>query len=475
MHELEVIPEHGLISEVVEYVLGMHFSQAVASIQSMVGSVKGVQILYSDKDPLNVDLVINLTNDGIKLIFDPINQRLKTIEVHDLTLLKLKYSDAVFNSSEVSPTIEQIDQSFGATHPGVYDSDKQVFTLTFRGLSFEFPAETQFQPSYGGIRQELGRLQFPPGESPRVSKMYIYSGSSQADCAAPALPAPRYPVVYHEGVQVLRSHRETWGLRIRLSTFPDLRDMCSSAYQTRDVFFGDSVQDVEAAIGAPSRTFYKSEDKMKIHSPNAYRKSASHKSDYFYNYFTLGIDILLDARTNRVKKFVLHTNFPGHYNFNMYHRCQFELPLNYDGHHSTGSSLQDLQGPGGNGSGGSGTSGTGGSTISGGTMTPVSISSFSRWDQISEKLKPSDKPVVLNRASSTNTTNPFGSTFCYGYQDIIFEVMPNFHIASVTLYCQNAGRLQHQVNGNSRRRLMSMNHDSIDIEDALEHDHLNSN
>ena len=41
--------------------------------------------------------------------------------------------------------------------------------------------------------------------------MYIYSGSSQADCAAPALPAPRYPVVYHEGVQVLRSHRETWG------------------------------------------------------------------------------------------------------------------------------------------------------------------------------------------------------------------------------------------------------------------------
>ena len=158
-----------------------------------------------------------------------------------------------------------------------------------------------------------------------------------------------------------------------------------------------------------------------------------------------------------------------------YHRCQFELPLNYDGHHSTGSSLQDLQGPGGNGSGGSGTSGTGSSTISGGTMTPVSISSFSRWDQISEKLKPSDKPVVLNRASSTNTTNPFGSTFCYGYQDMIFEVMPNFHIASVTLYCQNAGRLQHQINGNSRRRLMSMNHDSIDIEDALEHDHLNSN
>ena len=56
----------------------------------------------------------------------------------------------------------------------------------------------------------------------------------------------------------------------------------------RDVLFGHSVQDVVSAIGAPARVFYKSEDKMKIHSPNAHRKAATQKSDYFYNYFTLG-------------------------------------------------------------------------------------------------------------------------------------------------------------------------------------------
>ena len=56
----------------------------------------------------------------------------------------------------------------------------------------------------------------------------------------------------------------------------------------RDVLFGHSVQDVISAIGAPARVFYKSEDKMKIHSPNAHRKAATQKSDYFYNYFTLG-------------------------------------------------------------------------------------------------------------------------------------------------------------------------------------------
>lgn len=54
--------------------------------------------------------------------------------------------------------------------------------------------------------------------------------------------------------------------------------------------------------------------------------------------------------------------------------------------------------------------------------TPVIISAYSKWDTISSRLAPSDRPVVLHRAGSTNTSNPFGSTFCYGYQDIIFEV-----------------------------------------------------
>ena len=210
------------------------------------------------------------------------------------------------------------------------------------------------QPSYGGIRQELGRLQFPPGESPRVSRMYIYQGSSLADCAAPPLPVPRYPCLHHESIDIIRRQKQTMGLRVRLLSTPNihfdngssnqlgqqltphgeiehdlvvcnLQSTSSSVKQedmiarrnsqsqgsnpyiqtsldspgssgpnslgpavVRDVLFGHSVQDVVSAIGAPARVFYKSEDKMKIHSPNAHRKAATQKSDYFYNYFTLG-------------------------------------------------------------------------------------------------------------------------------------------------------------------------------------------
>jgi hypothetical protein len=65
------------------------------------------------------------------------------------------------------------------------------------------------------------------------------------------------------------------------------------------------------------------------------------------------------------------------------------------------------------------------------------ISAYTKWDAISEQLKPSERPVVLNRASSTNTRNPFGSTFCYGYQDIIFEV----------IMCNNILKYCHYIEG----------------------------
>ena len=90
-----------------------------------------------------------------------------------------------------------------------------------------------------------------------------------------------------------------------------------------------------------------------------------------------------------------------------------------------------------------------------GGVSPVHMSPYSKWEGVAGLFNPAERPVVLNRASSTNTTNPFGSTFCYGYQDIIFEVrilyfpqmrsshsithfcvqvMPNGHLASLTLY-----------------------------------------
>lgn len=413
MLDLEIVPEISLGCDSWEFVLGMHFSHAIAIIQSQVGIIKGVQVLYSDTNPLGVDLIINLPQDGVRLIFDPVVQRLKTIEVFNMKLVKLKYGGVYFNSPEVLPSIEQIEHSFGATHPGVYDAAKQLFALHFRGLSFYFPVDSKL---HAGYAHGLGSLVFLSGASPVVSKMSLYSGSNVAENRPPSLPLSCYNrQMYLESANVMRnSLGMTKGLKLKLFTEGsgralEPRRQCF----TKEVLFGDSCQDVAMTLGAPNRIFFKSEDKMKIHSSNINRQAQSKRSDIFFNYFTLGIDVLFDARTQTCKKFILHTNYPGHFNFNMYHRCEFQFQLKPD-------KLIENQGTLMNGSNDSGES--------------VKINAYSKWDEISTALVPSERPVVLHRASSTNTANPFGSTFCYGYQDIIFEIMPNNHIASVTLY-----------------------------------------
>lgn len=65
----------------------------------------------------------------------------------------------------------------------------------------------------------------------------------------------------------------------------------------REILLGQSAQDVTTALGAPSKVFYKSEDKMRIHSSNAFRKTPTAiKSDYFFNYFTLGLVSVIQSR-----------------------------------------------------------------------------------------------------------------------------------------------------------------------------------
>ena len=120
--------------------------------------------------------------------------------------------------------------------------------------------------------------------------------------------------------------------------------------------FGDSVQDVMAAIGAPSKVFpFKLSFEISFESnvsgflqiggqdedPLPKRASSIccaplrlflqllHDGDGGTAFQTIIInfggnsivgqfqDILFDAKNNKVKKFILHTNFPGHYNFNM--------------------------------------------------------------------------------------------------------------------------------------------------------------
>nr|CAG4636205.1 EOG090X06XP [Eubosmina coregoni]SVE69825.1 EOG090X06XP [Eubosmina coregoni] len=393
----------------------MQFSQAVCIMQNQVAVMKRVQVIYNENDPLASDLVLSLTMDGIRLLFDSVTQRLRVIEIFKMNLIKLKYCGLVFNSSDVLPTIDQIDHSFGATHPGIYDSDLRIFTLNFRGLSFTFPVEQASEPKY--TNKGLGSLQFSNGASPVASKMFIFNGNSLNESKPPALPISCFfSHPYLQWLEVIRRKGCTSGVRLSIICEGSQVSQLEPRRHTTlaELHFGSTAEDVLSLLGSPSRVFYKDEDKMRIHSPNAHRREPAPFSDYFYNYFTLGLDALFDGKYHRLKKLVLHTNYPGHYNFNMYHRCEFKLQLPAKTISSDPTKLVDL------------------------SPTLITVTPYSRWAEVSEKVQPSSRPIVLHRSSSTNTTNPFGSTFCYGIDgNYIFEVMPNDFIASVTLYASD--------------------------------------
>ena len=50
---------------------------------------------------------------------------------------------------------------------------------------------------------------------------------------------------------------------------------------------------------------------------------ASAVPDYFYGYPSRGLDLLFCGASHRLKKVVLHTNIPGHPDFNLYCKCNF--------------------------------------------------------------------------------------------------------------------------------------------------------
>ncbi|XP_062514586.1 phagosome assembly factor 1-like isoform X2 [Corticium candelabrum] len=410
MLDLLVVPERSLGNEQWEIILGMTVCQAVKTLKSQNQTIRSVQILYNQQEPLLQDIVIDLSENGIRYKFDAITQRLKIIEIYDLTKVKLRYGGSHFNLPEnIPPTYRKIEESFGATFLHEHDQTHQRLVLSFRGISFMFPTDANYKSLES---RKLADLDISPEIlSLIVSRIFIYSGSKFNSSSAPDLPISCYDGhTYAAEVLVVRNSGKVKGLRFNLSLEVAVaRGSSELSQEFREEFvpFGSSCEDVIRMLGTPCKVFSKDEDKMVIHDPSPHKLQHSYYSDYFFNYFTLGVDVLFDAESHTAKKFVLHTNVPGHYDFEIYHRCNFiiklKAPLN-----DTADLLGDDE---------------------------MEVTPSVKWNIIQTFLNmPDVRPVVLNRPSSTNTINPFGPTFCYVVEDIIFEVMANGYIASITLF-----------------------------------------
>ena len=280
---------------------------------------------------------------------------------------------------------------FGPTYPGIFDKERGIYTLFYPGLSFAFPIPSQYTDCChdGGVELPL---EFPDGTTPVTCRVSIYDSSSgkkvgvgslMDKASAPPLPAGS---IYMEEVHV------------------KLGEELHFTVGTQHIPFGACPQNVWTELGRPCGIHQKQVDPMVIHSASDLRPRTTLCGDYFYNYFTRGLDILFDGQTHKIKKFVLHTNYPGHADFNSYIKCNFVI----HGSDSAGESFQEVN------------------NSKQGAITPST-----KWEHVKEILGDCGRAAIQTQGSASN---PFGSTLVYGYQNIAFEVMKNGYIATITLF-----------------------------------------
>ncbi|CAJ1421396.1 unnamed protein product [Effrenium voratum] len=301
-------------------------------------------------------------------------------------------------------------------------------------------------PSRRSLQAQV-RLTFQ-ADSKRVLDVGVCPGAWSEDAAQASLQSPR-SVVPIEAVQV------SPGKGIRL--------------QGRKLLFGAMPQDVVSDFGPPQQVCVKDVDAFRIHS----RTPRSPNLDYYYNYFYLGLDALFDGQTHLLQKIVLHTNPPTHERFSRYTRCFFQLQLQEDSGES--EVADDAQGqkqrklaeaeP-------TSDEGDGEARTAGAVNGPMGLLSLPRdglhhsqaaaasprvsvpedtvppqapgrrptvdvrwqWQDIEEALRTAglakSKPLVMDQSRYTS----FGSTYFYGFPGVVFEVMQNSYLASLTLF-----------------------------------------
>uniref|UniRef100_A0A914C5C0 Uncharacterized protein n=1 Tax=Acrobeloides nanus TaxID=290746 RepID=A0A914C5C0_9BILA len=294
--EFEVVPDKALRNDIIELILGMPINQALAALQNVSRFIRNIELVYSDTEPFEKDITVTLKSDGIRLLFDAKSQVLKLIEVFDFKNITLHYCGTVFSKPGQEANVDIVEKCFGATHPGVFDEQLKMYMLSWRGVSFCFPTKdsSTVQPSYA---HGLGSLHFANSALPFLQKMTIFSGNTPAEMKIPEIPTAVHCGNNHlisidtvlEGDQIVglcfvfMVEDQPQSLSRKSSELPMKR-------LERIIRFGDSQQSVHTALGAPSKIYYKSDEKMLIQrGSNSENLKDEDKPDFFFNYFTMGV------------------------------------------------------------------------------------------------------------------------------------------------------------------------------------------
>ena len=283
---LEIVPTEG----VGLFCLNSSINYIISNLRSEGELFEHVEILVGNsfyETKINEAIQINLDSEGIKLYFNSSSQRLELIE---LNLTKVKRKIPIYykkhlivdNDSFTGLSYNYINSLFGPSNmPKLINNEKQLL-LRYDGISFIF--------DNSGVDKEDTVIL---GSDASLAKVLIYSGKSLHESLLSENIVFPHVKVYIEKL-------ENRGIIISLSE-----------EEVIFVQFGDLIENVQHKLKNSSYVYYKEEN-----------------NEYFLNYFSLGLDLMFDSITNRVKKIILHCNNPYDSKFGIYTRCNFVLDIN---------------------------------------------------------------------------------------------------------------------------------------------------
>jgi len=380
-------------------------------------ALKRTAVLLSRACPMDRPIIVDVKSLGIKLRFEPHYQTLLAIDVYDVNVVALSFQGHVVGGNDrVGPdagSLKNMYEILGVTHSGFRREElpRDAFCLQYPGLLVAFRVATT--EVFTGIP-----LTTSDGKSPRLLRVVVHE----------------FDFVRNVSKHLVRTSRT-----VEVSVSEDRGvELCVKNRSSATLVIGTSTcQDVLSFLGAPSKLHLKPKEPIgtKARRQNHRAEEADHE-DYFFNYFDLGIDILLSGDTHVVRKVILRTNLPAHPFFGQYDKCPFILkfterlpgvakrPQAFPGKPQRGSkpnpqptSLEELL--------------TTNVTKPVVTDKTTMIASDEPWQSIARKLETVDEKPMMNEKAD----QPFGPCFLYGYRHTVFEIdKASSYLASLTLF-----------------------------------------
>lgn len=332
------------------YKLDSNLNYIISEIKSRGERYEHVDLVVGESgNDRNEAIFLILNKEGIKLRFDQIYQRLEMIEIDMKNIYKERRHSVHFkNHILINPSISTcgigghpilnynyIITIFGLSSvPKIIENNKYIL-LRYNGISFLF--ENNENISVSNLNTSITEDNFILSyfSEAILVKICIFSENFLIDSISREndifkISLPLIKVDIDKGIFI------TFDCSTSSNLSQAENENISNNYDIHIPYF-ESLQNILFHLKNPNFIFYKSNENS---DTNGYHSDSSlfvesspsyycnkEDQDFILNYYSLGLDIIIDSSCHTAKKFILHTNNPFDIKFGIYNKCNFNIEL----------------------------------------------------------------------------------------------------------------------------------------------------